>query len=160
MLKIILGVIFIYPLINLVIGKVNKKTENFSNKLFLSPMYKDLFHILSFALGIIGFVLVFMWGFNKVLFHCIFLALCICITEFIAGMFKRYNVKILKNELCITSFLGKKLLLQYKDISRIENRGRSGLMIYSNNKKIISIPIECIGYNDFEKLLHDKGFKF
>ena len=66
MLKIILGVIFIYPLINLVIGKVNKKTENFSNKLFLSPMYKDLFHILSFALGIIGFVLVFMWGFNKV----------------------------------------------------------------------------------------------
>ena len=72
MLKIILGVIFIYPLINLVIGKVNKKTENFSNKLFLSPMYKDLFHILSSALGIIGFVLVFIWGFNKVLFHCIF----------------------------------------------------------------------------------------
>ena len=75
-------------------------------------------------------------------------------------MFKRYNVKILKNELYITSFLGKKLLLQYKDISRIENRGRSGLMIYSNNKKIISIPVECAGYNDFEKLLHDKGFKF
>ncbi len=104
MLKIILGVIFIYPLINLVIGKVNKKTENFSNKLFLSPMYKDLFHILSFALEIIGFILVFMWGFNKVLFHCIFLALCICITEFIAGMFKRYNVKILKMNFVLPLF--------------------------------------------------------
>lgn len=116
MLKIILGVIFIYPLINLVIGKVNKKTENFSNKLFLSPMYKDLFHILSSSLGIIGFVLVFIWGFNKVLFHCIFLALCICITEFIAGMFKRYNVKILKNELCITSFLERNFYYNIKTL--------------------------------------------
>ncbi len=108
MLKIILSVIFIYPLINLVIEKLNKKREKRSNRLFLSPIYKNVFHLLSSAFGIIGFILVFVWGFNKVLFHCIFLAFCICITEFIAGMFKRYNVTILRNELCITSFLGKK----------------------------------------------------
>lgn len=160
MLKIILSVIFIYPLINLVIEKLNKKTEKHSNRLFLSPIYKNVFHLLSSAFGIIGFILVFVWGFNKGLFHCIFLAFCICITEFIAGMFKKYNVTILRNELCITSFLGTKILLRYKDISRIENRGRSGLILYSNSGEVISIPVECVGYNDFEKLLHDKGFKF